>query len=130
MGSFFVYMLRVVNRGRKRFYHDRFFYTGMTGNVARRYQQHLNRIDSGFLRRCAGDSTKELVFVERCESYEGALLRERGVKRLSSLEKERLIAGDGNVLLAVRVDFGVVKAVVLRGADGDECWMVDGLRGF
>ncbi|MGA2090982.1 MAG: GIY-YIG nuclease family protein [Endomicrobiales bacterium] len=78
-GSWFVYILDCFG-GR--------LYTGMTNNVARRFQQHCNGKGGHFTRAF---KPVRLLYTERCASRSDALKREARIKKLTRKEKLLLI---------------------------------------
>ena len=54
------------------------FYTGVTSNLLHRLQQHREGAADGFTRRYA---IKRLVWFERHETMEAAIVREKQIKR-------------------------------------------------
>jgi len=69
---------------------DKTFYTGSTGNIEKRVQEH-NRGRAGAKYTRARRPVK-LVYVESCSTLTMALKREAQIKRLSRLQKIVLIA--------------------------------------
>ena len=62
-------------------------YTGVTTDVARRFEEHRTGRGAKYFRVHA---PKEIVFVERKRSRATAQARERAIKKLSSLKKREL----------------------------------------
>ena len=77
--SWYVYILRCG---------DDTLYTGITDDVARRLAAHRSGRGAKYTR---GRGPLELVYTEEVSDKPAALRREYQIKRLSSLEKERLI---------------------------------------
>ena len=69
---------------------DRTFYTGSTGNIEKRLQEH-NRGKAGAKYTRARRPVK-LVYVESCSTLSMALKREAEIKRLPRPQKVVLIA--------------------------------------
>jgi putative endonuclease len=63
-------------------------YTGVTSNLAQRVWQHKNDTFEGFSKQYA---TKILVWYESGESIEGAIMREKQIKKWNRTWKLRLI---------------------------------------
>lgn len=78
--GFFVYMLRCA---------DGTLYTGWTTNIANRLRQHEQGLASKYTR---ARLPLKLAFIEQLSSRSAAQKREFAIKKLSRLEKERLIA--------------------------------------
>lgn len=64
------------------------FYTGISTDIERRFQQHLNGRGAKFFR---GDGPIRIVFRENGLSRSEASKREASIKKLSRAQKERLI---------------------------------------
>lgn len=77
--SWYVYILRCG---------DDTLYTGITDDVARRLAAHRSGRGAKYTR---GRGPLELVYTEEVSDKPAALRREYQIKRLSRLEKERLI---------------------------------------
>ncbi len=69
---------------------DKTFYTGSTGNIEKRIQEH-NSGKSG-AKYTRGRRPVKLVYVEPCSTPSVALKREAEIKRLSRAQKAVLIA--------------------------------------
>lgn len=68
---------------------DTHLYTGITTDVKRRWNEHLNlKTGAKYFR---GRKPKALVFVESCENRSIASKREAHIKKLSRVEKLQLI---------------------------------------
>jgi putative endonuclease len=63
-------------------------YTGVTSNLAQRVWQHKNDTFESFSKKYA---TKILVWYESGESIEGAIMREKQIKKWNRIWKLRLI---------------------------------------
>ena len=63
-------------------------YTGVTGNLARRIYEHKNKLVKGFSQRY---SLNKLVYYEVLDSVEVAAQREKQIKGVTRIKKERLI---------------------------------------
>jgi len=79
-GKWYVYMLRCAKGA---------LYTGMTNDVNRRVSEH----NSGKGAKClkALGLPVRVAYVEECMSKRSALEREREIKTLTKVEKERLV---------------------------------------
>ena len=69
-GPFFVYIVASKLNGT--------LYTGMTNNLIRRMDEHKNERAEGFTKKYG---CKTLVYFEATEDYEGALRREKTIKK-------------------------------------------------
>lgn len=67
---------------------DDSLYTGITNNVARRWQQHLSSKGAKYFR---GRAPKSIVYLEEAENRSVASQREYAIKQLSRQAKLRLI---------------------------------------
>lgn len=77
--DWFVYMIET----------DQFhLYTGVTTDVERRFLQHCNGRGAKFFRM---HIPKKIVYIEKCESKETALKKEKWIKQLSPSEKKLLV---------------------------------------
>lgn len=114
-GEYYVYILDVKNQGKCMFWgRNDIYYTGMTYNLERRYQEHLSQFGGDpFLRKKFPHSTKKLVYVERVKNREIALIREKQIKKLSRTDKEKLIDSTKNILMKVTVVMGNVQEIDL-----------------
>jgi len=87
--DYYVYMLEVCSRdGRKFWGKSKIYYTGMTGDIVRRYNEHLQKRRSQFLSKSLPNSIKKLVYVERLtgqDAYYSALEQEKKVKKYTSV---------------------------------------------
>ncbi len=72
---------------------DRTFYTGSTGNIEKRLQEH-NSSKTG-AKYTRGRRPVKLVYVEHCATLSIALKREAQIKKLSRAQKVVLVA-NGN----------------------------------
>lgn len=68
---------------------DESLYTGISNDVAKRYQQHENQQGAKYFR---GRSPQQLVYVENGHDRSSASKRENAIKKLSRLQKLALIA--------------------------------------
>ena len=68
---------------------DGTLYTGITTDVEKRLETHRAGKGAKYTR---GRQPLELVYQEICENHSHALKRELAVKRLTRLEKEKLVA--------------------------------------
>lgn len=64
------------------------FYTGFTENLAKRVYEHKNELADGFTKKYG---IKTLVYYEICNNYEGALFREKQLKKWRRQSKMKLI---------------------------------------
>ena len=78
-GQYFVYILKCRNGT---------FYTGYTSNIEQRIKLHNKGTGAKYLR---GKGPVELVFMKQYKYYKCALNRERSIKKLTRLKKEKLI---------------------------------------
>lgn len=67
---------------------DNSYYTGITNNIEKRYQDHCNGKGAKYFR---GRKPVEVVFVEEGHSRSTASKREFAIKKLSHIQKEQLI---------------------------------------
>lgn len=63
-------------------------YTGFTTNLIKRIWEHKNNIVPGFTKKY---QCHKLVYYELCDSFEGALAREKEIKGWNRKKKEGLI---------------------------------------
>ncbi|MEY3758807.1 MAG: GIY-YIG nuclease family protein [Methylococcaceae bacterium] len=74
---------------------DNTLYTGITLNVSRRFKQHETGQGAKYFR---GRQPKQLVYLEPGHNRSSATKREINLKKLSRLEKAKLIESDSNKL--------------------------------
>lgn len=72
---------------------DDSLYTGITIDVARRFNQHADRQGAKYFR---GRQPKQLVYVETGHDRSSASKREIVIKKLPRLEKLQLLVSDNN----------------------------------
>ncbi|HEY8034570.1 MAG TPA: GIY-YIG nuclease family protein [Methylobacter sp.] len=72
---------------------DDSLYTGITNDVARRFNQHSDKQGAKYFR---GRQPRELVYVETGHDRSSASKRESVIKKLPRLEKLQLLASDDN----------------------------------
>ena len=72
---------------------DNSLYTGITNNVARRFNQHAERRGAKYFR---GRQPKQLVYVETGHDRSSAGKREVFIKKMSRFEKLQLLNSDTN----------------------------------
>jgi putative endonuclease len=72
---------------------DESLYTGITNDVIRRFNQHVDKQGAKYFR---GRQPRELVYVETGHDRSSASKRESVIKKLPRLEKLQLLASDGN----------------------------------
>lgn len=72
---------------------DDSLYTGITNNLERRWQQHINRQGAKYFR---GRQPMEIVYLEASGDRGSASRREAAIKKLQRCEKERLIQSAHN----------------------------------
>lgn len=77
---------------------DDSLYTGITIDVARRFNQHADKQGAKYFR---GRQPKQLVYVETGHNRSSASKRESVIKKLPRLEKLKLLASDTNKVEAV-----------------------------
>jgi len=122
--DYYVYILEVCSRdGRKFWGKSKIYYTGMTENIVRRYNEHLSKRRSQFLSKNLPNSMKKLVYVERLTGQDAcyhALEREKTVKKYPSSKKNALINSDLNVLICANPKFGRVGFITLKNGDCEE----------
>lgn len=70
---------------------DGTYYTGMTWDVSRRWEQHLSRMGSKYT---AKHKPKSVVYVEEHEDIDTARYREKQIKDWSQTKKKKLISGE------------------------------------
>lgn len=70
---------------------DGTYYTGMTWNLADRFDQHSSRLGSKYTEK---HGVKKLVYYEEFDNLESARLREKQVKNWSKEKKRKLISGE------------------------------------
>lgn len=68
---------------------DQSLYTGISNDVAKRYQQHVDRQGAKYFR---GRNPQQLVYVENGHDRSSASKRENTIKKLSRSQKLALIA--------------------------------------
>lgn len=76
---YFVYILQC---------NDGTLYTGMTTDVQRRFREHKEGKGGNYTRT---HGAEKMVYVEECADRSSALKREAAIKKLSRVEKLRLI---------------------------------------
>ena len=64
------------------------FYVGFTTDLVKRIWEHKNELADGFTKRYG---IKTLVYYEVCDAYEGALFREKQLKKWRRESKMKLI---------------------------------------
>ena len=64
------------------------FYTGFTTDLVKRVWEHKNELADGFTKKYG---VKDLVYYEVSNDYEGALFREKQLKRWRRVSKMKLI---------------------------------------
>ena len=74
---------------------DNTLYTGISLDVSRRFKQHETGQGAKYFR---GRQPKQLVYLEPGHNRSSATKREINLKKLSRLEKEKLIESDSNKL--------------------------------
>lgn len=96
----YIYILEIQRKEKQRsYYADHIYYVGQTDNLARRMYEHLMQQNSKFLKKHFRSSSKKLVYVEYVYGSEfDALKRERLIKNMSRLQKEKQIARNCNCL--------------------------------
>jgi len=72
---------------------DNSLYTGITIDVSRRFKQHANGQGAKYFR---GRQPKQLVYLEPGHNRSSASKSEIGLKKLSRVEKSRIIISDTN----------------------------------
>jgi len=77
---------------------DGSLYTGISNDVERRWQQHVDRRGAKYFR---GRKPVAVVYLEGAHDRSGASRREAAIKRLQRPEKEHLIASSTNELSAI-----------------------------
>jgi putative endonuclease len=79
--SWFVYIIQTVKNR---------FYTGITTDVERRFQEHRGDLSRGakFFR---SDKPEKIVYLETCSTRSNALVKEAQIKKLSRVQKEKFI---------------------------------------
>ncbi len=74
---------------------DESLYTGITTNVSRRFAQHAGQKGAKYFR---ARQPERLIYIETGHSRSSAGKREMAIKKLTRLEKLRLIAAESNPL--------------------------------
>ena len=64
------------------------YYTGVTNNIKRRIKEHKERLFPGFTKKY---NCHKLLYFEEYSDIEQAIEREKKVKKLSRLNKDKLI---------------------------------------
>jgi putative endonuclease len=77
--SWFVYVIEAS---------DNSLYTGITTDLERRFQQHLNGSGAKYF---YGRNPMKIVYTESHENRSSASVREAAIKKLSRSQKEKLI---------------------------------------
>lgn len=67
---------------------DSSLYTGITTDVERRFEEHRNGTGAAYTR---AKKAKEIVYTKKCRNRSTAQKREAAIKRLTRLEKLKLI---------------------------------------
>lgn len=80
---------------------DDSLYTGITVDVARRFNQHSDKQGAKYFR---GRQPKQLVYVETGHDRSSASKREIVIKKLPRLEKLQLLASDSNKVGSIRYE--------------------------
>lgn len=83
MTQYYVYILKCSNGS---------YYTGYTGNLAKRMEDHNRGIASRYTR---ARRPVKLVYLEEHATRAGAMRREREIKRFARREKSGLIEAQG-----------------------------------
>ena len=78
--SYFIYILAKSRNGT--------FYTGLSENLIKRIRDHKDEVAEGFTKKYG---VKTLVYYEACNDYEGALFREKQLKKWRRASKIKLI---------------------------------------
>ena len=78
--QYYVYILTNINKT--------VLYVGITNDLSRRVYEHKNKLIDGFT---AKYNVKYLVYYEVTEDVESAILREKALKKLSRVNKNKLI---------------------------------------
>jgi len=68
--------------------HNTVLYAGFTSDLIKRVYEHKHHLVKGFTDRY---NIEKLVYFEPCDSYDGALAREKQIKAGSRQKKEALI---------------------------------------
>jgi putative endonuclease len=77
---------------------DNTFYTGITIDVSRRFNQHATGRGAKYFR---GRQPKQLVYIEPGHNRSSATKREIDLKKLGRLEKSKIIASDMNKITEI-----------------------------
>ena len=72
---------------------DRTYYTGMTWNIQKRFEQHISGMGGVYTKE---HGVKKLAYVERHTDLEQARQRERQIKDWNQTKKQKLIDGSWN----------------------------------
>lgn len=70
---------------------DGTYYTGLTWNLAKRWEQHISGFGSEYTSQ---HYPKKLVYSEEFENLELAREREQQIKNWSQVKKQKLISGE------------------------------------
>lgn len=109
----YIYILEIDNRGKrsKFFGLDKIYYTGQTNNLKKRLIEHLNGLNSDFLKKNFNNSRKSLVFVDYIFGNEyDSLELEIKIKNFSKSKKIKLINSKENKLIR----YIPLKAIILK----------------
>lgn len=109
----YIYILEIDNRGKrsKFFGLDKIYYTGQTNNLKKRLIEHLNGLNSDFLKKNFNNSRKSLVFVDYIFGNEyDSLELEIKIKNFSKSKKLKLINSKENKLIR----YIPLKAIILK----------------
>ena len=85
----YIYIIEAIRTGKKNL-GKIVYYTGMTNDPKRRFLEHSNKLKSNWM-RLNKIIPKRIVYLEKCNSYDHAIKREQQVKRMSQIEKFKLI---------------------------------------
>jgi|GEM_PF-5891514 len=117
----YVYMIDVDNRYEKSKYygHKRILYTGQTNNLVKRVKEHVQGVNSSFLKNNFPEARKKLVYVKQLfgDEYD-AIGAEWNLKRLSRDKKLSLISSDDNDLVSY-IPFKVI--IIKKYGIKNEC---------
>ena len=79
--SWFVYIIEAS---------DKSLYTGITTDIERRFQEHLNGTGAKYFH---GRKPVKVVYLEDYDNRSGASVREAQIKKLTKIKKQKLIEG-------------------------------------
>ncbi len=82
VGDWYVYIIEC---------QDGSYYTGLTYEISKRFEQHLSHLGSRYTRE---HGVRRLAYLERYDTLDEERFRERQIKTWSRWKKEMLISGE------------------------------------